>query len=154
MKPKRVYIDTSVVGGCLDAEFRDASLELFERFRTGRLIAIVSDLAATEVSRAPLAVREVLSGIPIAQREDVLITDEVRDLARTYLAAGVIGRAMWTDARHIAAATVYQADVLARWNFKHIVNSRRIHGYNSVNVREGRPVLEIRTPAEVIGHVR
>jgi hypothetical protein len=153
MKPKRVYIDTSVVGGCLDAEFRDASLQLFERFRTRRMIAVVSDLTSTELSHAPLPVREVLRRIPVVQREDVLITEEVRDLARHYLAAGVIGRAMWTDARHIAAATVYHADVLASWNFKHIVNPRRIYGYNSVNVREGRPVLEIRTPAEVIGYV-
>jgi hypothetical protein len=63
----------------------------------------------------------------------------------------VIGRGNLTDAQHIATATVHSADVLASWNFKHIVNVQRIHGYNSVNVREGRPTLEIRTPAEVLG---
>jgi hypothetical protein len=28
----------------------------------------------------------------------------------------------------------------------------RIHGYNSVNLRHGYPLLEIRTPQEVIGY--
>lgn len=152
MKPKRVYIDTSVVGGCLDAEFRDASLELFERFHTGKLIALVSDLLQDEVKRAPAAVRDVLAGVPPAHREEVLITAEAYGLAHHYISAGVIGRGKLTDAQHIATATVHSADVLASWNFKHIVNVQRVHGYNAVNVREGRPILEIRTPAEVIGN--
>ena len=151
MKSKRVYIDTSVVGGCLDAEFRDASLELFERFRTRRMIAVVSDLLHYELKPAPAAVRDVLAAIPIAYREEVLITAEAHALTRHYISAGVIGRGNLTDAQHIETATVHSADVLASWNFKHIVNVQRIHGYNSVNVREGRPTLEIRTPAEVLG---
>jgi hypothetical protein len=37
------------------------------------------------------------------------------------------------------------------WNFKHIVNLRRIHAYNAVNLKMGYPLLEIRTPREVPG---
>lgn len=54
------------------------------------------------------------------------------------------------DAQHIAAATVHRADILVSWNFKHIVNLRRIHGFNSLNLREEYPLLEIRTPREVV----
>ena len=50
---------------------------------------------------------------------------------------------------HIALATVVDADVLVSWNFRHIVNLARIRGYNSVNLRQGYPVLEIRSPLEV-----
>jgi len=57
---------------------------------------------------------------------------------------------MRADAQHIAIATVYRADVLVSWNFKHIVNLQRIHGYNSVNLRKGYPMIEIRTPREVL----
>ena len=39
---------------------------------------------------------------------------------------------------------------LRSWNFKHIVNLQRIHGYNSVNLRQGYPLIEIRTPREVL----
>ena len=37
-------------------------------------------------------------------------------------------------------------------NFKHIVNLQRIQAYNSVNLRQGYPLLEIRTPMEVINY--
>lgn len=57
---------------------------------------------------------------------------------------------MRADAPHIALATVGRADVLVSWNFKHIVNLQRIHGYNSVNLRKGHQMIEIRTPREVL----
>lgn len=56
------------------------------------------------------------------------------------------------DAQHIATATISRVDVLVSWNFKHIVNLEKIHGYNSVNLRLGYPILEIRTPIEVIDY--
>ncbi|MEP7010698.1 MAG: hypothetical protein ABJC13_10275 [Acidobacteriota bacterium] len=31
-----------------------------------------------------------------------------------------------------------------------VVNLQRIHGYNSVNLRRGYPMIEIRTPREVL----
>jgi hypothetical protein len=83
-------------------------------------------------------------------REDVEITKEVLELADRYIAERVIGNASLNDARHIATATGYRVDVLVSWNFKHIVNIERIHGYNSVNVRLGYPQLEIRPPLEIL----
>nr|VFJ48364.1 MAG: hypothetical protein BECKDK2373B_GA0170837_102027 [Candidatus Kentron sp. DK] len=59
---------------------------------------------------------------------------------------------MREDAQHIAMASVERADLLVSWNFKHIVNIQRIHAYNSVNLRLGYPILEIRSPLEVIDH--
>ncbi len=41
---------------------------------------------------------------------------------------------------------------LASWNFRHIVNLNRIHRYNSVNIRYDYPMLEIKTPREVIDY--
>jgi hypothetical protein len=41
-------------------------------------------------------------------------------------------------------------DVLASWNFKHIVNLDKIKGYNSVNLKYGYTTLEIRNPKELI----
>lgn len=65
--------------------------------------------------------------------------------------AGAVGAGMRVDALHIALATVARVDVLVSWNFKHIVNLRRIHAYNAVNLKRGYPLLEIRSPREVIG---
>jgi hypothetical protein len=57
---------------------------------------------------------------------------------------------MRADALHIALATVARVDVLVSWNFKHIVNLARIHAYNAVNLKRGYPLLEIRTPREIV----
>ena len=58
------------------------------------------------------------------------------------------------DCRHIALASIYKADVLASWNFKHIVNLNRIKGYNGVNLKYGYPVVEIRSPKELLDYDR
>ena len=50
---------------------------------------------------------------------------------------------------HIAIATIIGVDVLVSWNFKHIVNLNKIKMFNSVNLREGYNILEIRSPREV-----
>ena len=80
----RIYIDTSVIGGCLDEEFAEWSLK--------------------------------------------------------YL----------LDAQHIAMATLARVDVMVSWNFKHIVNLNRIRLYNSVNLKLGYPMIDIRSPREVL----
>jgi predicted nucleic acid-binding protein len=147
---RRIYVDTSVVGGCLDEEFADASRKLFQRFIAGEDILVISELTRLEVGRAPEDVREVLSGVSAQFVEEVEFTDEARELADTYISAQVIGLPHRADAQHIATATVHQVNVLASWNFKHIVNLARIQGYNSVNLRHGYPLLEIRTPKEVL----
>lgn len=42
------------------------------------------------------------------------------------------------------------ADALVSWNFKHLVQLRRIRGFHAVNVLRGHPLIEIRPPLEVI----
>jgi hypothetical protein len=44
--------------------------------------------------------------------------------------------------------TINRADFLISWNFKHIVNIQRIRGYNSINLKNGYKLLEIRSPRE------
>ena len=44
MKTLRVYLDTSVVGGCLDREFAPWSLGLVADLRAGRFRPVLSDL--------------------------------------------------------------------------------------------------------------
>ena len=79
------------------------------------------------------------------------LSSEAEELATAYIDDGAIGARMRADALHIALATVARVDVLVSWNFKHIVNLKRIHAYNSVNLKKGYPLLEIPTPREVPG---
>ncbi len=151
MKP-RIYVDTSVIGGCLDDEFETESLALMEMFNTGQAIAVISDLTDLEVRRAPPWVGEILDRINGSSIEHVGFVDEARDLAQKYVDAGALGNSNLLDAQHIATATVSRVDVLVSWNFKHIVNLQRIRMFNSVNVKLGYPMIEIRTPQEVISY--
>ena len=57
MKKPRIYLDTSVVGGCEDEEFAEASRELLAQAQAGKLVLLVSDLLVGELARAPEAVR-------------------------------------------------------------------------------------------------
>ena len=44
MKRLRVYVDTSVIGGCLDKEFANESRMLFDRARSGEVELVISDI--------------------------------------------------------------------------------------------------------------
>lgn len=146
----RIYADTSVIGGCLDAVFRKSSARLFDAFRGERAVLVLSDLTRLELELAPEPVRAIVEELPAQCVESIDFTEEASVLAERYIADGVIGPSMRLDARHIATATVHRVDVLVSWNFRHIVNLGRIRGYNSVNLREGYPLLEIRSPEEVV----
>ncbi|MEW6358634.1 MAG: PIN domain-containing protein [Planctomycetota bacterium] len=149
---RRIYVDTSVIGGCLDKEFWRPSRVLFERFEAGEDILVISDLTLKELQQAPSEVRAVLEKMDAEFVEEVEFTREASDLAEAYIAAKVVHASKRVDAQHIATAAVHDVDVLVSWNFRQIVNLERIRGYNTVNLRQGYAVLEIRTPREVIAH--
>ncbi|NAT10919.1 PIN domain protein [ANME-1 cluster archaeon AG-394-G06] len=146
----RIYIDTSVIGGCLDKEFQNASRQLIDKFKQGEMIAVISELTTLELKDAPQEVRDIIREIPEENIEYVELTEEAVNLARKYIVEGVIGEGKLVDAEHIAIATLNRVDVLVSWNFRHIVNLSKIRGYNSVNLKYGYPLLEIRSPLEVI----
>ena len=56
------------------------------------------------------------------------------------------------DAFHIALASVNRLDCLVSWNFKHIVNFDKIKLFNSINLKLGYPLIDIRTPLEFLKH--
>ncbi len=129
------------------AEVRTGTI--IQLFKSGQALLVLSDLTQLELDEAPISVRGVLDLVPESFREYVELTEEASELALKYLHEGVLGESHWVDAQHIAIATIARVDVLVSWNFKHVVNLQRIHGYNSVNLKAGYPLLEIRTPREV-----
>ncbi len=152
MKPQFIYVDASVVGGCEDAEFAEASLGLWGQFIAGRHIMVLSDHTLRELRPAPETVRRHISDVP--EENTLVLSDsgEALDLADAYLRRGVVGRGSHADALHVALATVGRADVLVSWNFRHIVNLGRIRLFNAVNLEEGYGTIEIRTPMEVLAY--
>lgn len=102
----RIYLDTSVIGGCEDDEFSPWSNQLLEEIRRGRRIAVISDLTRRELETAPESVKKVLSSIPGAQVENVFLLEEAETLAQKYIDDAVVGAKHVADAQHIAIASV------------------------------------------------
>ncbi len=146
----KVYVDTSVFGGCFDAEFDEWSNKLMEEFKLGLKTALISDLTLKELEKAPPNVRGLIVKIPEEHKEYVILDDEAMALARHYIEEDVVSEGFLVDAQHIAISTVNRVDVLVSWNFKHVVNLTKIRLYNAVNLKYGYPLLEIRSPMEVL----
>jgi predicted nucleic acid-binding protein len=149
---QRIYIDTSVVGGFFDEEFKEATMKLFDRLENYEIIFVVSDLLDLELINAPQHVREHLLNYSADKFERVELNEDTIKLANAYIDEKVVGKTSLEDCRHIAMATIHKVDVLASWNFKHIVNLDRIKGYNAVNSRLGYSVLEIRSPKDLMNY--
>jgi predicted nucleic acid-binding protein len=146
----KVYTDTSVIGGCFDEEFKEWSNALFQEFIVGTKQIMLSDLTLQELELARKEVRDKVKEIPDQNIFEITIDDEVIQLAETYIYEGALTNKSYNDALHIALATLNNSDVLASWNFKHIVNLDRIRLYNSINFRLGYRMIEIRTPREIL----
>ena len=146
----RVYIDTSIVGGFFDDEFSADTKALFKRLEDKEIIFIVSSILKQELQKAPLMVQQLLGKYEESCFKYIELTDEAIKLADRYVTEKVVGKSSINDCRHIALATINKADVLASWNFRHIVNLDRIRGYNGVNLKCGYPVIEIRSPKELL----
>lgn len=62
---------------------------------------------------------------------------------------GVLGSRRVADAVKVAAATVARADLMLSWNFRHLVNFKRIQKFNGVNALKGYGRIEIHSPLEI-----
>ena len=148
IKILRVYIENSVIGGYFDDEFKEHTRKLFEKFKNGIYKPVISSHVIAELENgAPDHVKENLKTI---NYEEYAVNDEMLKLAEEYMEQKIVSENYYGDALHIAIATVIGVDVLVSWNFKHIVNLDRIKSFNSVNLKEGYKVLEIRTAREVV----
>jgi predicted nucleic acid-binding protein len=145
---QRIYIDTSVFGGCFDEEFMEHTIPLFDRIHSGEYIILYSTVTQEELENAPERIKDLVKKIKVEQTEFIETTDESFDLASEYITEKVVGKTSFADCLHIALATINRADYLISWNFKHIVNIERIRGYNSINIKKGYKQLEIRSPRE------
>ena len=97
----------------------------------------LSDLTLRELEAAPERVREILDVVPPKHTEVIKLSEEAEVLAAQYIERGVLSSRMLADALHIAAATVARVDVLVSWNFRHVVNLRRIQALQRSEPRHG-----------------
>jgi len=149
MKRLYIYLDTSVLGGCFDAEFSEWSNSLIKDFLAGTFVPILSDVLAAEIQDAPEAVRRKYEDLTRSEHKFVVVTQETIELAEAYQRREILTPKFYDDGLHIALASIAEADLLVSWNFRHIVHFDKIRLFNSVNLELGYKPLQIYSPREV-----
>ena len=151
MKRMRVYFDTSVLGGCFDREFQEASRQLVRAAYTQKILPLLSEILLRELTEAPANVRQLLARLMQGDVERLEVNDSAVGLHEAYLSAGIVPPRYADDALHVALATMARADVLVSWNFKHLVNPVRVRAFNGVNIAQGYGPIIIMTPSDIVG---
>lgn len=149
MKIQRVYLDTSVIGGCFDSEFSRWSNALLQDFRDGRFRSLVSEVTEREIEDAPDEIQQLYAELLTLNAEVLKVDEATLELADQYQRRRILTPKFYDDGVHIALATIAEADVLVSWNFKHIVKFDKIRLFNSVNLLYGYKPLQIYSPREV-----
>jgi len=116
----------------------------------GQFKVIYSTTTEDELLGAPKRVKELLPNLSETVKSRVELTEEGVNLADSYISENVVGKTSRSDCFHTAMATINEVDILVSWNFKHIVNVKRIRGYNAVNMKLGYKTIDICSPKEII----
>ncbi len=146
---KKVFVDTSVFGGCFDEEFKKESVWFFDEVAAGRFEVVVSKIVMDEIDDAPEHIQSFVDGLNFRVLDP---SDEVTRLRDAYIDEGILGKSSLDDAEHIASASIEAVDLMVSWNFKHIVHFDKIRAYNAINVLRGYREIDIRCPSEVIAY--
>lgn len=154
MKTQRIYLDTSVIGGCFDPEFAPWSNGLLADCQTGLFMPVLSDVIAEEINLAPERVRLKYAELLAGGAAVFEVTDAALNLLDAYLQHQILGERYRNDLLHIAIATVADVDLVTSWNFKHIVRFDRIRAFHAVNLENGYKAVEIYSPREVTSYGR
>jgi hypothetical protein len=155
MKRLRLYLDTTVWNFPFSnqaPEYREATLEFFQRVRWGFYDVFFSDVVVDEVDEAPKVRYDQVHGLlaEIAPQR-LLPHPEIDRLAALYRQRKVLPVKSVADSQHVAYATYYGMDVLLSWNFKHLANLNRKARVNAVNLDQGYNLpLVLATPLEVL----
>jgi len=152
IKTQRIYLDTSVIGGCFDAEFEVWSNSLLKDINSGIFTGVTSEVVEAEIADAPKNVQEKFIEFLDMNPEVLKINDETLSLVGSYLEYDILPKKFRIDMLHIALATIANVDILVSWNFAHIVRYDKIRQFNAVNLRQGYHFLDIYSPMEVTSY--
>ena len=150
---QKLYLDTSVPSAYYDDEKpeRRRITKLWWKNDLPQYEALVSrvtidELEATKDTGKRERFSKLIEGFRILN-----ITPECRELARKYINSKVIPEESFNDALHVAIATINKIDILASWNFSHLVNTNTRHKVNGINMLNNYSGIEISSPYELGG---
>jgi len=152
VKKLKVYLDTSVISYLyqLDApEKMEETKRLWEIFKEKELYEVyISNVVFEEINKCKEDKRRILLNYLYDMEYNVVETDDgVIELADKIIDWGILKQKSYDDCRHIASAILAGCDIIASWNFKHIVNVKTIRGVKVITTLEGYKDLLIYPPS-------
>jgi len=116
-KKLKIYLDTTVIS-FLKAEDSLEKMYITQQFwnmaKLNKFQIILSKLTLDEIMRCPEPKRTLLLHyLKQIDFQDLDITKEIEDLGNKYIQEGIIPHKYADDAYHIAAASVYNCDIIA-----------------------------------------
>jgi len=125
--------------------------EFGEEVKKGKYDIYISDAVTTELDECPEPKKSILLAfLSQIKFEQINFNEQIIELAKRYVEEGIISSKFFDDAIHIAAATVYECDILVSWNFKHIVKVKTIQGVNGINKLMGYREIQLVSPAMML----
>ena len=153
MRKPKICLETTLFNYYFEPE-REAhadTVRLFDEIKQGKYEAFTSIAVVEELEKAPDEKRnrmiDLLKKCPITILQ---VSEEVKTLAIQYVAAEILPLNSLTDAQHIAAATVYEMDMIVSLNFKHIVRRKTVEMTGFFNLRAGYKPVAIYSPMEIV----
>jgi len=143
----RIYLDTSVPSAFYDYSkpLRQLITQKWFENEAQNFNLFISVLTIDEIEQLKnLQKRNNIKNLILKYNMNIVeITDKINELANIYISDGAVPESEPEDALHIAAATIYQMDGIASWNFKHIVSFNPIRKIHEINKKLNYPLLEI-----------
>jgi predicted nucleic acid-binding protein len=152
---KKLYIETSVWNQLEHTDrpdWRDTAQRFIATLKAGQYEPYISAVVLDEIGETAdeKRRRKLLDHIETVQPGVLEFDQEAVALTEKYMAADFIrseALRVYNDCSHVAIATVNGIKHVVSFNCKHLVNDRRIDGFNAINFQNGYDnVVDISTP--------
>ncbi len=154
MRKRRVYIETSVWNFLFadDSPRRKKAAKVLVS-SSDKYELFISPVVVEEIKRCPGEFGQILiDSLKEYQPVELEPDNEIGYLSGLYVSKGVIPAKYEDDAVHIAYASVYDLDILASYNFKHIVKLKTKTEVEHINRVNGYRTPIIISPEELVDY--
>jgi predicted nucleic acid-binding protein len=156
---KKLYIETSVWNQLEHTDrpdWRETAERFFETIKAGLYEAYISSVVVDEINATADTMLQAKLVEHINRVDPIMLEFDSESLALTehYIASefgGISSQRVYNDCRHVAVATVNDLKHIVSFNCRHLVNDRRIDGFNAINIRCGYDhMVDICTPHKFV----
>ena len=150
----KIYLETTVPNFLFaeDApEKQEATTAFWRWLKLSNAEVFISQIVLDEIVAAPPARRaQLLAALEEVDCAVLQLNSQAVGVADRLVRAGIVPVRYADDARHIAVALVYEMDVLASWNFQHIVKLKTMAAVSELAAAYGLKPPRLLTPQEIL----